>query len=86
MTIWDGTPLRVALTVVTEADRQECRKRYGHSETSWPRLWKKVFAEVEGEEFANRVVVEAKLEAALGAQAPVDLRRVQMLYWSVSIV
>ncbi|EIW55668.1 uncharacterized protein TRAVEDRAFT_50153 [Trametes versicolor FP-101664 SS1] len=62
------------------------RKRYGHSESSWPRLWKKAFAEVEGEEFARRVVVEAKLEAALGAQAPVDLRRTQMLYWSVSIV
>ncbi len=53
---------------------------------SWRRLWKKVFAEEEGEEFANRVVVEAKLEGALGAQAPADLRRTQMLYWSVSIV
>ncbi|KAJ3007245.1 hypothetical protein NUW54_g3621 [Trametes sanguinea] len=37
------------------------RDRYGHSEKSWPQLWKRVFAEAEGEEFAKRVVVHAEL-------------------------
>ncbi|KAH9925732.1 uncharacterized protein B0H18DRAFT_876948 [Fomitopsis serialis] len=38
------------------------RTRYGHSERSWPVLWKKVFTEAESAEFAERrVKVEAKL-------------------------
>ncbi|KAI0826567.1 hypothetical protein BC628DRAFT_1419076 [Trametes gibbosa] len=60
------------------------RKRYGHSEASWPRLWKKVFAEVEGEKFASKVVVEAKLVEKFKDLVP--NRRTYMLYWSVQIV
>ncbi|KAH9852585.1 hypothetical protein C2E23DRAFT_189128 [Lenzites betulinus] len=62
------------------------RKRYSHSETSWPRLWKKVFAELEGEEFADRVVVKAKLVEKFWQITPDELNHAYMLYWSVEIV
>ncbi|KAH9852583.1 hypothetical protein C2E23DRAFT_826204 [Lenzites betulinus] len=62
------------------------RTRYGHSETSWPRLWQKVFTELEGQEFANRVVVKAKLVEKFRQVVPNELSRTHMLYWSVQIV
>ncbi|GBE84355.1 predicted protein [Sparassis crispa] len=61
------------------------RTRYGHSTTSWPLLWKKVFAEAEGAEFAEtRVVTEVKRE-----EHPYSLSRQRgqhMLIWSVRIL
>jgi hypothetical protein len=59
-----------------------CRVRFGHSPESWPQLWKKVFTELEGEDFVEkRVVVSAFLAEALkhGVQS-------RMLYWSVRVV
>ncbi|PCH37045.1 hypothetical protein WOLCODRAFT_140696 [Wolfiporia cocos MD-104 SS10] len=63
------------------------RNRYGHSEQSWPLLWKSVFAEAEGPEFAeSRLRVEAKL----GPEFPKHLfgvsRSGRMLVWSVQIL
>lgn len=60
--------------------------RYGHSPSSWKRLWKEVFTQVESAEFAEqRVVVEATLE---GSHVNVNNPNNDsgMLYWSVSIV
>ncbi|KAI0360631.1 hypothetical protein OH77DRAFT_1418615 [Trametes cingulata] len=62
------------------------RNRYGHSETSWPRLWKEAFAEVEGEDLAARVVVQAKLQEGFGRQVFNAKGHTYMLYWSVQIV
>ncbi|KAI0371999.1 hypothetical protein BV20DRAFT_992286 [Pilatotrama ljubarskyi] len=62
------------------------RNRYGHSETSWTRLWKKVFAQVESEDFADRVVVQAKLTEGFGRQVFNAKGHTFMLYWSVQIV
>ncbi|KAL6299382.1 hypothetical protein BKA93DRAFT_595333 [Sparassis latifolia] len=59
------------------------RTRYGHSTTSWPLLWKKVFAEAA--EFAEtRLVTEVKRE-----EHPYSLSRQRgqhMLIWSVRIL
>ncbi|CDO70605.1 hypothetical protein BN946_scf184748.g2 [Trametes cinnabarina] len=61
------------------------RNRYGHSEKSWPRLWKKVFAEAEGEAFAQRIVVRTEVreqfKETFRAKEPL-----YMLYWSVQIL
>lgn len=58
------------------------RVRYAHSPESWKRMWGKVFAEVEGVEFAERrVVVEAELVAG-----DEKLVKESFLYWSVSII
>lgn len=62
------------------------RIRYGHSERSWPLLWKRVFAEVEDAEFAeNRVKVQAKLDAPFDQHIPGTTRKGHMLVWSVQI-
>ncbi|KAL7284160.1 hypothetical protein ACG7TL_001441 [Trametes sanguinea] len=65
-------------------DQYGRRDRYGHSEKSWPQMWKRVFAEAEGEDFAEKIVVRAELRDQFkpnifGAEA-------YMLYWSVQIV
>ncbi|KZP26751.1 hypothetical protein FIBSPDRAFT_819000 [Athelia psychrophila] len=62
--------------------------RYGHSPESWARLWRRVFTELEGAEFAEkRVKVEADFAESFiwGTQAygVLDCR---MMYWSVSIL
>ncbi|KDQ57217.1 hypothetical protein JAAARDRAFT_131509 [Jaapia argillacea MUCL 33604] len=60
------------------------RTRYGHSPTSWPLLWKRVFTELEDAEFAEkRLVVDAKLTENLSG---IPGRSSRMLYWSVKIV
>ncbi|KAJ2978829.1 hypothetical protein NUW54_g11235 [Trametes sanguinea] len=61
------------------------RDRYGHSEKSWPQLWKRVFAEAEGEEFAERVVVHAELRDQFKPDV-FGTTEAYMLYWSVQIV
>lgn len=63
------------------------RTRYGHSPASWTRMWKRVFAEAEGAEFAEtRVVVKAEL-AARGVPYDLSRRRGEsMLVWSVQVV
>lgn len=62
------------------------RDRYGHSVASWPVLWKKVFTEVEGEAFADKVVVQAELRERLSPAIFGAKRQHYMLYWSVRIV
>lgn len=67
------------------------RVRYGHSPSSWEVMWKKVFGELEGEEFAEkRVKVDAELLDHLQRGFIVDknrqIRDAIMLYWSVEIV
>ncbi|TFK84974.1 hypothetical protein K466DRAFT_552778 [Polyporus arcularius HHB13444] len=62
------------------------RKRYGHSESSWPVLWKDVFAEVEGDAFSERVEVKARLTEGFSKNTFLAQRRTHMLYWSVQIV
>ncbi|TFY62294.1 hypothetical protein EVJ58_g3953 [Rhodofomes roseus] len=62
------------------------RTRYGHSERSWPILWKKVFTEAGGAEFAEtRVKVEAKLTDAFWQHVFGEKRPGNMLVWSVQI-
>ncbi|EGO19947.1 hypothetical protein SERLADRAFT_352420, partial [Serpula lacrymans var. lacrymans S7.9] len=57
------------------------RVRYGHSPKSWPRLWERVFAKLDGVEFAEtRVVVKAELREYSGSAL-----QTRMMYWSVSI-
>ncbi|KAI0693936.1 hypothetical protein C8T65DRAFT_667456 [Cerioporus squamosus] len=60
-------------------------RRYGHSERSWPVLWKDVFAEVEGEEYSKRVVVRARLTEGFSKDTFLARSRAHMLYWSVQI-
>ncbi|KAM5537134.1 hypothetical protein V8D89_009280 [Ganoderma adspersum] len=62
------------------------RDRYGHSEASWPVLWKKVFAEVEGEAFADKVIVRAELRKGFAPGVFAAKKQHNMLYWSVRIV
>ncbi|KAI0330294.1 hypothetical protein GY45DRAFT_1370866 [Cubamyces sp. BRFM 1775] len=62
------------------------RNRYGHSEKSWPQLWKDVFTEVEGEGFAESVVVQAELREQFGPEVFGTRASTFMLYWSVQIV
>ncbi|KAI0789004.1 hypothetical protein BC629DRAFT_1677636 [Irpex lacteus] len=63
------------------------RTRYGHSETSWPSLWKKVFSEVESPEFAEQhVVVEAKLTDGFATHVFQARAQTNMLVWSVKLV
>ncbi|CCM03426.1 uncharacterized protein FIBRA_05557 [Fibroporia radiculosa] len=62
------------------------RIRYGHSERSWPVMWRKVFGEAEGDEFAtSRVLVEAKINdfdhTIFGTR-----RQGKMLVWHVIIL
>lgn len=65
------------------------RNRYGHSPKSWEALWKKVFAVVESEEFANEKV---KVDAILDENWRKDLFKGMnrgvtcMLQWSVRII
>ncbi|KAI0635218.1 hypothetical protein C8Q77DRAFT_690272 [Trametes polyzona] len=61
------------------------RTRYGHSEESWPKLWQKVFTEVEGEDFAVRVQVQAKLTDMFWDDPQKKTRSSSLLYWSVVI-
>ncbi|KZT35905.1 hypothetical protein SISSUDRAFT_1035235 [Sistotremastrum suecicum HHB10207 ss-3] len=58
------------------------RKRYGHSPDSWPKLWKGIFGEIYGEEWAeNNVHVTAQINLPLrGFPHPNT-----MLVWSVTI-
>ncbi|EJF63731.1 hypothetical protein DICSQDRAFT_167780 [Dichomitus squalens LYAD-421 SS1] len=62
------------------------RDRYAHSETSWPALWKKVFIEVEGEAFVDKIVVWAKLTDGFTPNVFGAKKQHRMLYWSVQIV
>ncbi|KAH9896915.1 hypothetical protein C8Q73DRAFT_433577 [Cubamyces lactineus] len=62
------------------------RDRYCHSEKSWPQLWKDVFTEIEGEGFAERVVVQAELREQFGPEVFGTKVSTYMLYWSVEIV
>lgn len=59
------------------------RERYGHSAETWALMWKKVFTELKGDDFAKEhVVVDARfLAVPLGTAL---VRR--WLFWSVSIV
>ncbi|KAI0646351.1 hypothetical protein C8Q79DRAFT_1000700 [Trametes meyenii] len=64
------------------------RKRYGHSGSSWERLWKRVFTEVEGEAFTSRVIVQTDLREGPNPHliAGTVGHQSYMLYWSVQIV
>ncbi|PSR90483.1 hypothetical protein PHLCEN_2v4901 [Hermanssonia centrifuga] len=63
------------------------RTRYGHSPTSWPLLWKKVFSEVESEEFAeSHVLTEAVLTHGFNRKVIGSTEQARMLVWSVQIV
>ncbi|KAI1798158.1 hypothetical protein LXA43DRAFT_968581 [Ganoderma leucocontextum] len=62
------------------------RNRYGHSEASWPVMWKRVFTEVEGEAFADKVVVQAELREGYVLHISGAKRQHNMLYWSVRII
>ncbi|KAA1472575.1 hypothetical protein DENSPDRAFT_838894 [Dentipellis sp. KUC8613] len=63
------------------------RRRYGHSPASWGLLWRKVFKEVDGDQFnEDSVIVEAELSDALNRP---DLfprnNNPLMMYWSVRL-
>ena len=60
--------------------------RYGHSAESWARLWKGVFTELEGEAFAERIVVQAALTGGFTKEVFRAKDTTRMLYWSVRIV
>ena len=62
------------------------RNRYGHSNTSWPVMWKRVLTEVEGEPFADRVVIQAELREGFAPRIFETKKQTNMLYWSVRIV
>lgn len=63
------------------------RIRYGHSPTSWPLLWQKVFSEVESPEFAEKnVVVKAELTAGFHRRVFEAKAQTNMLVWSVKLV
>ena len=49
-------------------------------------LWKKVFSEIESPEFAEKVVVEAKLTSGFGRQVFRAKGQTNMLVWSVRII
>lgn len=67
----------------TDGLHLHCRtNRWGHSPESWAQLWKKVFAEAEGEEWAEtrvRVIVTLKEGLELSATD-------HYLVWSVEII
>ena len=48
-------------------------------------MWKAVFAEVEGDAFAERIVVKAQLTEGFSKNTFLAQRRSLMLYWSVQI-
>ncbi|KAI0653882.1 hypothetical protein C8Q70DRAFT_551209 [Cubamyces menziesii] len=62
------------------------RDRYGHSEKSWPQLWRGVFTEIEGEGFTEKVVVQAELREQFKPEVFKTKVSTYMLYWSVQIV
>ncbi|KAI0084617.1 hypothetical protein BDY19DRAFT_521616 [Irpex rosettiformis] len=63
------------------------RNRYGHSETSWLLLWKKVFSEIESSEFAEQhVVVNAQLTSGFASHIFQARTQTHMLVWSVKLV
>ncbi|KZV63373.1 hypothetical protein PENSPDRAFT_657361 [Peniophora sp. CONT] len=69
-------------------DDHYARVRYGHSPESWPVLWKSVFTDLRGEEYAkDKVTVKAELRATNAGPALTagGRRDVYMLYWSVEI-
>ena len=54
--------------------------------TSWPCLWQRVFTEIEGAEFAQRIVVEAELGEGLSKKVfPTNEVESYTLVWSVQI-
>ena len=49
-------------------------------------MWKRVFTEVEGEPFADRVVIQAELREGFAPRIFETKKQTNMLYWSVRIV
>ena len=49
-------------------------------------MWRKVFTEVEGEAFIDKIVVQAKLTEGFTPDIFGAKKQHKMLYWSVQIV
>ena len=49
-------------------------------------MWRKVFAVVEGEAFAGKVVVKTELRKGFGPSVSGAKKQHKMLYWSVQII
>jgi len=68
------------------ADDHLGRDRYSHSPSSWVKLWKEVFTQLESAEFAQtRVVTETVMDAGFGKVLGARIQ-ISMMYWSVKIV
>lgn len=63
------------------------RLRYGHSPASWTKLWKRVFAEVVSQDFADKHVrIDAELTTGFRGKVLGAKLQAYMLVWSVRIV
>ena len=49
-------------------------------------MWRKVFTEVEGEAFIDKIVVQAKLTEGFTPDIFGAKKQHRMLYWSVQII